>query len=31
VDPSTAVSPTHRGIYFTLSSYVDRIFGWGKE
>jgi len=25
------VSPTHRGIYFTLSSYVDRIFGWGKE
>jgi hypothetical protein len=30
-DPSTAESPTHRGIYVTLSSYIDRIFGWGKE
>lgn len=31
VDPSTAASPTHQGVYFTLSSYVDRIFGWGKQ
>jgi hypothetical protein len=30
-DPSTAESPTHRGLYVTLSSYIDRIFGWGKE
>jgi hypothetical protein len=30
-DPSTATSPTHRGLYVTLSSYVDRIFGWGKD
>jgi hypothetical protein len=29
-DPSTAVSPTHRGIYLTLSSYIDRIIGWGR-
>jgi hypothetical protein len=30
-DPSTAISPTHRGIYVTLTSYIDRIFGWGKD
>jgi hypothetical protein len=30
-DPETAVNPTHRGIYVTLSTYIDRIFGWGKD
>ena len=30
-DPETAVSPTHRGFYLTLSTYIDRIFGWGKD
>ena len=30
-DPSTAINPTHRGVYFTLSSYLDRFFGWGKD
>jgi hypothetical protein len=30
-DPAVAVSPTHRGLYVTLSSYIDRIMGWGKE
>jgi hypothetical protein len=30
-DPDTAINPTHRGVYVTLSTYIDRIFGWGKE
>jgi hypothetical protein len=30
-DPAVAPNPTHRGFYVTLSSYVDRIFGWGKD
>ena len=30
-DPDTAVSPTHRGFYVTLSTYIDRIFGWGQD
>ena len=30
-DPAVAVNPTHRGVYVTLSSYIDRVFGWGKE
>ncbi|MBV8749152.1 MAG: hypothetical protein JO103_05510, partial [Candidatus Eremiobacteraeota bacterium] len=30
-DPTTAINPTHRGAYATLTSYIDRIFGWGKE
>jgi hypothetical protein len=30
-DPSTAINPTHRGVYVTFTSYIDRIFGWGKE
>jgi hypothetical protein len=29
-DPAVATSPTHRGFYATLSSYVDNLFGWGK-
>jgi hypothetical protein len=29
-DPAASVNPTHRGIYVTLSSYIDRIGGWGK-
>jgi hypothetical protein len=29
-DPDTAINPTHRGMYVTFSSYIDRIFGWGK-
>jgi hypothetical protein len=30
-DPDTAVNPTHRGFYLTLSTYIDRILGWGKD
>ncbi len=30
-DPETAVNATHRGLYVTMSSYIDRIFGWGKD
>ena len=30
-DPTVAPNPTHRGLYITISSYVDRIFGWGKD
>jgi hypothetical protein len=30
-DPAASVNPTHRGLYFTVSSYLDRIFGWGKD
>ncbi len=30
-DPETAVNPTHRGLYVTMSTYIDRIFGWGKD
>jgi hypothetical protein len=29
-DPDTAINPTHRGVYVTLTTYIDRIFGWGK-
>lgn len=30
-DPTAAVNPTHKGFYLTVTSYVDRIFGWGKD
>ncbi len=30
-DPSVAPNPTHRGFYVTMSSYIDRFFGWGKD
>ena len=30
-DPDTAINPTHRGLYVTMSTYIDRIFGWGKD
>ena len=30
-NPAASVNPTHRGIYVTFSSYIDRIFGWGKD
>lgn len=30
-DPTVAPNPTHRGLYITISSYIDRIFGWGKD
>ena len=30
-DPDTAINPTHRGVYVTLSTYIDRIFGWGQD
>ncbi|HZT11320.1 MAG TPA: hypothetical protein VFA29_00820 [Candidatus Baltobacteraceae bacterium] len=29
IDPSLTGQPTHRGFYFTLTTLVDRIFGWG--
>jgi hypothetical protein len=30
-DPDTAINPTHRGLYVTMTTYIDRIFGWGKD
>ncbi len=30
-DPSLATTPTHRGFYTTITSVVDRLFGWGKH
>ena len=30
VDPSLTGQPTHRGLYFTLTTLVDRLFGWGS-
>ncbi len=30
-DPSLATTPTHRGAYVTLTSVVDRLFGWGRR
>ncbi len=30
-DPETAINPTHQGLYVTLSAYIDRFFGWGRE
>jgi hypothetical protein len=29
-DPSLAASPAHRGIYATVTSVIDRLFGWGR-
>jgi hypothetical protein len=29
-DPALAAAPSRRGIYFTMTSLIDRIFGWGK-
>ncbi|HEY4441745.1 MAG TPA: hypothetical protein VGN14_14895 [Candidatus Elarobacter sp.] len=30
-DPSLATTPTHKGFYATLTTVVDRLFGWGKR
>ncbi len=30
-DPTLTNAPTRRGFYFTATSVVDRIFGWGKR
>ena len=30
-DPSLATTPARRGIYTTITSVVDRLFGWGKH
>jgi hypothetical protein len=30
-DPSLATTPAHRGFYTTITSVVDRLFGWGKH
>jgi hypothetical protein len=30
-DPSLATTPAHRGFYTTITSVVDRLFGWGKR
>ncbi|MBC5798864.1 MAG: hypothetical protein GIW94_02635 [Candidatus Eremiobacteraeota bacterium] len=30
-DPSLAAAPTRRGLYATITSVVDRIFGWGRS
>ncbi len=29
-DPSLATTPTRRGIYLTVTTVVDRLFGWGR-
>jgi hypothetical protein len=29
-DPTLSNSTTHRGLYLTITSTIDRIFGWGK-
>jgi hypothetical protein len=29
-DPSLSTTPAHRGAYVTVTSVVDRLFGWGK-
>jgi len=29
-DPALQTTPTHRGVYTTLTTVVDRIFGWGR-
>jgi hypothetical protein len=28
-DPTLAAAPTRKGIYFTVTTVIDRIFGWG--
>lgn len=30
-DPALAVAPTRRGFYGTMTSVIDRVFGWGKD
>jgi hypothetical protein len=30
-DPSLATTPTHRGAFVTVTSVVDRLFGWGRR
>jgi len=30
-DPSLATGPTKRGFFMTVTSVVDRLFGWGKR
>ncbi len=30
-DPSLAATPTHKGAYVTLTTVVDRLFGWGRR
>ncbi len=29
-DPALQTTPTHRGVYTTITSVVDRVFGWGR-
>jgi hypothetical protein len=29
-DPALQTTPTHRGVYTTITSVVDRLFGWGR-
>ena len=30
-DPALAAAPSRRGVYVTMTSLIDRIFGWGRE
>ncbi|MBV8368228.1 MAG: hypothetical protein JO036_04760 [Candidatus Eremiobacteraeota bacterium] len=30
-DPSLSTTPAHRGVYVTITSVVNRLFGWGKR
>jgi hypothetical protein len=30
-DPSLATTPARKGVYVTVTSVVDRLFGWGKR
>jgi hypothetical protein len=31
VDPSLTNAPNRRGLYFTATSAIDRVFGWGRK
>ena len=30
-DPNLVTAPTHRGVYGTVTSVIDNVFGWGKD
>lgn len=31
IDPALTGQPTKRGFYFTMTTMIDRLFGWGKD
>jgi hypothetical protein len=30
-DPNLVAAPTRKGVYGTVTSVIDNIFGWGKD